>query len=226
MKIDALIPARGSSRRLPGKHLLDLGGHPLLDWTLRPALECALFRRVVLSTDDPELQRVGDAAGTDKFPLRPAHLAEDGSSSADVLWHYLQWLREENEELPEWVMLLQPTSPFRGRARLREACELAESTGEEVVSLGPLEKPLAWCRVVRQERAHAWACPEPPPLGRLNGAIYLTRIRRFLEEGTLLSDTPRALLMEDWESVDIDTPLDLTLARAVARERFPGGVPA
>jgi CMP-N-acetylneuraminic acid synthetase len=60
----------------------------------------------------------------------------------------------------------------------------------------------------------------------LNGAIYLTHVKRFLTEGTLLPENPLALRMADWESVDIDTSFDLMLARAVARQHHPVEVTA
>jgi N-acylneuraminate cytidylyltransferase/CMP-N,N'-diacetyllegionaminic acid synthase len=221
MTIDALIPARRGSRRLPGKHQRILGGRPLIDWTLHAALEAGIFRRITLSTDDPALREHAQTLGLSHFPLRPASLARDDSSSLAVLRHYLGWLAAEGVALPRWLMLLQPTSPFRGASRMREAWRLARDSGREVVSLGPLEKPLDWCRLVLKGEARPWACVEPVPVWRLNGAVYLVRVERLLAEGSLLSDRPLALTMADWESVDIDTPLDWRLAEAVAADRFP-----
>jgi CMP-N-acetylneuraminic acid synthetase len=221
MLVDALIPARAGSRRLPGKHLLPLGGRPLLDWTLQAAREAGVFRRITLSTDDPALHERGLKLGLNPFPLRPARLATDESRSADVLRHYLEWLPSAGLELPDWVMLLQPTSPFRGAERIREACELAGERGGDVVSLGPVGKPLEWCRELRDGRARIWDCPDPAPTWRLNGAIYLARVERFLADGCLLPAEPLALLMEEWESVDIDTPLDWLQAQGVASGRNP-----
>lgn len=226
MTIDALIPARGGSRRLPGKHLLELGGRPLVDWTFVAAREAGIFRRACLSSDDAALRERALVLGLDIFPPRPAALAADHSPSAAVAAHYLDWCLEQDLGEPDWLMLLQPTSPLRGSARIGEAWELARSRGEEVVSLGPVEKPLDWCRIVAQGHARMWACPEPAPQWRLNGAIYLTRVERFRREGTLLSAEPLALCMEAWESVDVDTLDDLLLARVLLASRFGEGGPA
>jgi len=223
MKVDALIPARGGSRRLPGKHMLELGGRPLVDWTLAAAREAGIFRRACLSSDDATLRERALVLGLDIFPPRPADLASDDCPSSAVVAHYLDWCRDQGLGEPDWLMLLQPTSPLRGSARVCEAWEMARAQDGEVVSLGPLEKPLAWCRQVREGRARAWAFPEPAPLWRLNGAIYLTRVERFRREGTLLSGDPLALCMEGWESVDVDTLDDLLLARALLESRFGRG---
>ena len=226
MTVDALIPARGGSRRLPGKHLLDLGGRPLVDWTLVAAREAGIFRRAGLSSDDAALRERALVLGLDIFPPRPAELATDQSPRAAVVAHYLDWCRDQEVGEPDWLMLLQPTSPLRGSARIGEAWEMARSRDGEVVSLGPVEKPLDWCRLVEDGHARTWPCPDPAHRWRLNGAIYLTRVARFRDEGTLLPAEPLALCMEAWESVDVDTLDDLLLARAVLESRFGKGVPA
>jgi CMP-N-acetylneuraminic acid synthetase len=223
MNVDALIPARGGSRRLPGKHLLELGGRPLVDWTLAAAREAGIFRRACLSSDDAALRERALVLGLDIFPPRPADLASDDSPSTAVVSHYLDWCRDQGLGEPDWLMLLQPTSPLRGSARVCEAWELACAHDSEVVSLGPLEKPLGWCRQVQAGRALSCVLPDPAPLWRLNGAIYLIRVERFRREGTLLSAGPLALCMEGWESVDVDTLDDLLLARALRESRFGRG---
>jgi len=226
MTVDALIPARGGSRRLPGKHLLELGGRPMVDWTLAAAREAGIFRRACLSSDDAALRERALVLGLDIFPPRPASLAEDGSPSTAVVAHYLDWCRDQGLDEPDWLMLLQPTSPLRGSARIGEAWEMARSRGEEVVSLGPVEKPLDWCRLVEDGHARPWGCPDPAPRWRLNGAIYLTRVERFRREGSLLPAEPLALCMETWESVDVDTLDDLLLARVLLVSRFGEGMSA
>jgi len=221
MTVDALIPARRGSRRLPGKHLRELGGRPLIDWTTLEALKAGIFRRVTLSTDDPALHERAAGQGLSHFPPRPASLARDDSSSVSVARHYLDWLAAEGTARPRWLMLLQPTSPFRTAARMREAWHMTRESGRELVSVGPVDKPLSWCRLVLKGEARSWDCPDPAPVWRLNGAIYLVRVERLLAEGTLLPERPLALTMADWESVDIDTPVDWLLARGVAADCFP-----
>jgi CMP-N,N'-diacetyllegionaminic acid synthase len=223
MLCDALVPARGASRRLPGKHWRSLGGVPLLDWTLSAACAARIFRRVCLSTDDANLLTHAEAFSLTPFPARPAELAQDGSSSLDVVRHYLECLSQQGVHAPRWVMLLQPTSPFRGPSRMREALELARHHDGEVVSLGPVEKPITWCREVKEGRSSIPKGLGSAPTMRLNGAIYLVDVERLLRDGTLLGPEPLALSMTDWESVDIDTPLDWLLAQAVAWAHFPDG---
>jgi len=196
---------------------------PLLDWTISAASTARCFRRICLSTDDASLLSHAEAFRLPHFPLRPATLAQDASSSLDVVLHYLSSLPELGVELPEWLMLLQPTSPFRRPERMREALRLARDTHCEVVSLGPVEKPPSWSRLVREGRCWAPSPQGEEPVLRLNGAIYLLRVPRLLAERTMMDAHPVALPMADWESVDIDTPLDWLLAQAVSAAHFPDG---
>ena len=104
----AVITARGGSKGVPGKNLRPLAGKPLLSWTVEAALCAKCVTRTIVSTDAPEIADVAVKAGAEAPFLRPAELASDTASSADVVVHAL-------EQCPgyDYVLLLQPTSPLR-----------------------------------------------------------------------------------------------------------------
>jgi CMP-N,N'-diacetyllegionaminic acid synthase len=214
MRVSALIPARTGSRRLPGKNIRHLGGIPLIDWTIKSALKSEVFDGVYLSTDSPEIRHHGIDGGCDPFPLRPAALADDNASTLSVVLHCLEVLQLQDVPLPEMLMLLQPTSPFRSAFRIKEALDAANSDScREVVSVGPVWKPASWnCsvkdKILRRSSSEAeWT---------INGSIYLLSVKRLLAGGEIFPPDPRALKMENWESIDIDNQLDWILAEGLA----------
>src|SRR5437660_1602509 len=93
----AIITARGGSKGLPGKNLLELAGKPLLCHTIDAALECGSITRVVVSTEDFKIAEVARAAGALVID-RPPELARDDSSSRDVVLHALDWLRKNGDD--------------------------------------------------------------------------------------------------------------------------------
>ena len=116
MEILAVIPARGSSKGLERKNLAPLGGRPLLAYTADCVLGAVHSLRAVLSTEDDEIASLGRRLGLEVPFRRPVELAGDASTSLEVLQHALAGLHADEGYAPEWVVLLQPTSPLRTAA--------------------------------------------------------------------------------------------------------------
>jgi CMP-N,N'-diacetyllegionaminic acid synthase len=227
----ALIPARGGSKGVPGKNLAQLGGRPLLAWAVEVALEAGLFADVVVSTDSPEIAQAAREHGARAPFLRPADLAGDAAPTYPAIAHALDWLRAHEGKSYEHMMLLQPTAPFRSADDLKEAFMLLAGNpqADGVVSLCRLEEPHPW-KVKRI--SDGWVAPfleeleadsavprqQAPPAYFLNGAIYLARVEPMLARGSLLSDHFLPYLMPPERSLNIDTPLDLLLARTLLEQ--------
>src|SRR5262249_18146969 len=128
-----LIPARGGSRSIPKKNIALLCGRPLLAYTCEAALESRRLTRVVLSTDDEEVAKVGRDLGVDVPFLRSAELAEDDTPSIAVVEHCLKSLAERQSFKPDVVVLLQPTSPLRAAHHIDEALDQMEKTNADTV---------------------------------------------------------------------------------------------
>ena len=239
MRVLGVIPARGGSKGIPGKNLVDLGGLPLLHWTTQAALASGLHT-TLLSTDDPAIADAGRAAGVDVPFLRPTALATDDASSIDVALHALDHaIAHAGDGAFDAVMLLQPTSPFRTAADIDAAIDLLGRTGaDSVISMVDVGghhparmKRLDGDRLVDPPYAEAvenQPRQELEPLLIRSGAIYLTRVAT-LRQRSFRGNDARAMIMPAERSVNLDTPLDLLLARAIVAEGLitvpvgPGG---
>ena len=112
MSTVAIIPIKRHSTRLANKNCRWLAGRPLMDYTIRAALECPLIDDVVVSTEDSGIAEVAEKCGARVPVLRPAELATDTTQIIDVLRHMTIWL-EDNEEIPKTVVFMKATIPFR-----------------------------------------------------------------------------------------------------------------
>jgi CMP-N,N'-diacetyllegionaminic acid synthase len=208
----ALIPARGGSKRLPGKNVADVAGRPLIAWTVDAARAVSSVDRVVVSSDDDAILAAATAAGAEAPFRRPAALATDSATSADVLMHALDSL----DQPFGFAVLLQPTSPLRTAADIDGCLQLCARTGApSAVSVSVAHPHPAWCYLRDGAgRLHALGAAEPDAeVLALNGAVYAVHVewfranRRFVAEGTM------GYVMPPDRSVDIDEPIDLEIAR-------------
>lgn len=131
----ALIPARGGSKALPGKNIKLLGGKPLIQWSADSARASGLFERIILSTDSPEIAEVGRRCGLEVPFLRPAEISGDAAPMLPVIRHALEHCAKEGF-VPDLIVLLQPTSPFRGPNLLADAArKILEEGWDSVVGV-------------------------------------------------------------------------------------------
>ncbi|GAB6052375.1 acylneuraminate cytidylyltransferase family protein [Magnetospira thiophila] len=216
----AVIPARGKSERLRHKNILDLGGKPLLAWTIEAAQNSSYIDRLILSSDDAEIIAVAEQWGCEVPFIRPDELASEAASSADVVRHALAHVGEDFD----YVVLLQPTSPFRRTADVEGCLELClQRAASSAVSVRRVEKSLSWMyglaedgtlRPVIQTRGN-----EPtPPVYVLNGAVYVVETDWFRQQATFVGPETVAYVMAPEQSLDIDTRLELDFARFLLQQ--------
>jgi CMP-N,N'-diacetyllegionaminic acid synthase len=221
-RILALIIARGGSKGLPDKNLLDLGGRPLVAWSVLAARRSRLVDRIVLSSEDERIIAAAQAVGCEAPFRRPVALATDDSSPADVIIHALDALDEKFDA----VALLQATSPLR-RGEDIDGCitAWAAAGAPACVSVTAVAKPPDWLfwlddrqrmRPVlgsydvarpRQTLAQAYV---------LNGAVFLADTDWFRRQRSFYSPDTVAYVMPPERSVDIDTAADLEQARRLS----------
>lgn len=233
MLIFGLITARGGSKGIPGKNIKPLCGRPLLSWTIDAAKKSRL-PRTFLSTDCPKIAAVGKAEGVEVPFLRPPELADDSSTSVDVVLHFLAFLRERESITPDAVLLLQPTSPLRRPEHIDQAIALFEGNAgaTSLVSVVETQHSMVPESIMR---LGADGYLEPylplPPQGqsrqkkptyyaRNGAAIYLTRTSVILERHTMFGDRMLPLHMSREDSVDIDDPFDWKIAELLLFERL------
>ncbi len=119
-KIVALIPARSGSKGVPHKNIKNLGGYPLIDWSIRACLKTSLIDRVVVSTDSQEYAELAVKLGAEAPFLRPADIAGDRSTDYDFVLHALDWFAAQGRE-PELLVHIRPTTPYRVPALIDDA---------------------------------------------------------------------------------------------------------
>lgn len=216
----AIVPARGGSKRLPGKNIMLLGGRPLINWTIDAALDSGVCIDVIVSTDDNEIASVARSAGAMVPWLRPAELATDTAGSAGVIAHALDWY-EQTYGLVDGVLLLQPTSPFRSVEAIRGAArDYVDQVGPQphpVVSVSPAASHPAWTFVWQDGELQPSLGWEPltlrsqdlPPAYALNGALYVIPAEDARTAQPILRPGFLPFVMTDArESLDIDTTDD------------------
>lgn len=219
MEVVGLIPARGGSKGIPRKNLVELAGKPLVAWTIGAACAASSLTRVVVSTDSDEIGTLARELGADALE-RPAELAGDETPMLDVARHALDELEE-----CEVLVLLQPTSPLRRAGHVDEAVSLLLDSGADAV-VSVVEVPhqfrpasLMELRDGRLQRlgdaAQTRRQDKPLVYARNGPAILALRADRLGDD--LYGGDVRPYVMAQRDSVDVDSPEDLELAEALLR---------
>lgn len=221
-KILCIIPARGGSKGVKRKNIRDLAGKPLIAWTIEEARKSNYIDRVVVSTEDAEIAEVSKRCHAEVIE-RPDELAQDTTPSMDVVFHVLNVLMDQNY-YPDYVMLLQCTSPFRKAFHIDEAVSLLlgkEETADSLVSVTVTEHPPYWLRTVdgngfmqdfiNHNRDQHQRRQESGEIYRLNGSIYLCKTNALKEAKDFETSRTIPYVMEGRYSTDIDTEEDFSL---------------
>ncbi len=232
MRALAIVPARGGSKSVPRKNLREVGGKPLLVWSIEAAQAAPSVDMVVVSSDDPEILSVARIAGA-IAQERPAELATDEAATDPVLVHVVQNMAGYK---PQMVVTLQPTVPVR-RPGLVEDC-IKTLRGDAFLDAVLTAYPLHF--VWWQEQMHAKLPGEPPTWWRTqcarrprrqdmhgrevmyheDGSVYVTRTDALLRTGSrlgseILKHWRDVRVIETSRTVDIDDEQDLVLADAM-----------
>lgn len=224
MRILALIAARGGSKRVPGKNLRLLGARPLLAWSVDVAKDVPDICDILVSTDDAAIASAAQNAGALVPWLRPAELATDTASSADVCLHALDWYERENGKV-DGLLLLQPTSPFRSRATVLRGIELFR-TGEHRPVVGVSTTPAHpfWCFRIEAGTLRPFIdtanlelrSQDLPPAYVVNGVLYVITPDDLRKRHSFMGGDAQALVIADpREGIDIDSEWDWIIAQAV-----------
>ena len=228
-KVLAIIPARGGSKGLPGKNIKELCGRPLLAWSIEVARVCRNIDRVVVSTDDGQIAEVAKKYGIEVPFMRPARLANDTASAIDVIFHAINWLKDHEDYRPEYILLLQPTSPLRTREDIEGAIQmLKDKNAQAVVSVCETDHHPWWSNELPEDdnmknfikpKIRNKGRQNLPLFYRLNGAIYLTDTVYLHECNGFLGPDTFAYKMPQSRSVDIDSDIDFKLVALLLEEQ-------
>lgn len=213
----AVIPARGGSKRLPRKNILDLQGKPLIVYSIESGKNSKYIDRVIVSSDDDEILKMSKKFGAGIIK-RPNELASDIATSFDTIKHTI-----ENVKDYDYIILLQPTSPLRNSNHIDEAIELLENrNADAIISVckmghsplwsNTLDNSLSMKGFLKNEILNKRS-QDLETCYRLNGAIYICNTDKFLEEGSFfLEKKIFAYIMDKKSSIDIDEEYDFKIA--------------
>lgn len=223
----SIIPARGGSKGLPEKSIIDLCGKPLIAYSIDASKESQYIDRTIVSTDSNKMARIANKCGAEVPFLRPTELATDTASSMSVILHTLEFLKNQEAFIPDITIILQPTSPLRTSIDIDTALEMfISSDADNLMSVYKPEVSPFWFREIDdngylQEFIHN----DSPYIRRqdtnkllmLNGAIYIYYSKNLLL-GTI-KERPKTLayIMPAKRSIDIDSEMDLKLAEVIIK---------
>jgi N-acylneuraminate cytidylyltransferase len=229
MNVLAIIPARGGSKGIKRKNLIDFNGKPLVAHTIEHALGSALVSRVIVSTDDDEIASVSRQYGAEVPFMRPSVLAEDHVLDFPVFEHALNYLHETESWVPEIVVHLRPTAPHRMPTWIDEAVQLLIDTpaADSVRSVSiPDKHPYRMFRIdsdgfLDPIMKHEHSLPyllrrqDLPPVYYYNCVIDITRSATILQKHSMTGDRILPYVMDPDDVIDIDTRRDLEIARCL-----------
>lgn len=225
MRILFIIPARGGSKGIPGKNIKPMGGIPLINRSIDIARKFAEDKDICVTTDSDEIIKVVEQHGM-KVPFkRPDYLATDTASSHDVLIQALDFYREKGIEY-DWLVLLQPTTPFRKEEDLRKMLEMMNDDLDMVVSVKEAEtNPYYNCYAVNEQgylqkflksNLSGYGRQQAKPaIYEKNGSVYVIKISSLRKQKINDFEKVHFYEMNKVYSIDLDEPLDWIFAEAV-----------
>jgi CMP-N-acetylneuraminic acid synthetase len=217
----AIIPARGGSKRLPRKNILNLAGKPLIGWSIEAGLKSRYIDKTVVTSDDDEILNIAKQFGSNVLK-RPDELASDTASSFDAIEHAIK----QTVKQYDYTILLQPTSPLRDDKHIDEAIELLiQKNADAVISVCKMDHNPLWSNTLDKTLSMENFLPENilnkrsqdlQTYYRLNGAIYICKTDKLLEEKSFfLKENIFAYIMDRNSSIDIDEEIDFKIAEVL-----------
>jgi len=230
----ALIPARQGSKRVPGKNIRPLQGHPTIAYTIAPAIESGVFDAVIVSTDSEETAAIARHYGAEVPFLRPARFATDTSPDIEWVEYTLAELARRGRTWDAFS-LLRPTSPFRSADTIRRAWTLftsqqgvdslravercAQHPGKMWVLEGSRMRPLLDQPEPRTQPWHSTPYQALPPVYVQNASLEIAWTRVVSDTRTIAGNVLVPFITEGYEGFDINDPHDWMIAERLLAER-------
>ena len=215
----AVIPARGGSKRLHRKNVLSLAGKSLIIWTIEAAIKSKYIDKIIVSSEDKEILKISLEAGAEIIK-RPQELATDEASTFSVVNDVISRMESQFD----YVTLLQPTSPLRNNEHVDESFDLlVGKNADAVISVCETVHSPLWANTLPEDGSMEnflndgiinKRSQDIEKYYRLNGAIYISRIEKFLNESTFfLKKNIYSYEMDINASIDVDTIIDFELCK-------------
>lgn len=217
-----IIPARGGSKRLPGKNIAQVAGKPLLAYAIKSSLDSGIFDCVCVSSDDNEILRVARESGADSALKRPAELSDDKAQVKNVCAFLIEQFIQKGRVYTEFAVVI-PNNPLRSAQDIRDAYELFKiENANYLMSLVPFSHPpqrAVWApkKYIRPyfDVKYMKQAQSLDKLYRHDGTIIIAKTKAFLREKDFYGSKVIPYFTPKERSLDIDTQLDLDWAEFI-----------
>lgn len=221
----AVLPARGGSKRIPGKNIRPFCGQPMIAWPISAARECGLFDRIIVSTDDAEIAAIAGEHGAEVPFMRPARLSDDHAGTTAVIAHATAWALEQGWPVSA-VCCLYPTAPLVSPDDLAAGLRLLEEGGWDFAfTATDFPSPIfrAFKRTTTGGVEMFWPenfetrSQDLPQALHDAGQFYWGRPQAWMAGERIFGPSSAPLIVPRWRVQDIDTPDDWLRAEALFR---------
>jgi len=226
----AIIPARGGSKRVKNKNIKGLAGKPLIAYTFEAALSSKKIDRVIVSTDDKKIIAVAKSYGIEVPFVRPDDIAEDATPDQPVFNHALKKLFDIDGYQPDIVVNLRPTSPFKTGGIIDRVISEISATNVDIVRTMTRsegvnhpywmyrldDRMLATQFVDDIDINEYYQSQMLPHIYRINGVVDAYKVTKIMS-GNILSGNIKGIVLNDRESMDIDTEFDFELCEMMLK---------
>lgn len=224
----AIIPARSGSKRLPNKNIKELCGKPLMAWSIEVGLKSKCIDTVMVNTDSLEYAQIAKSYGAEIPFLRPQELGGDMSNSFDVIYHTIDFYKNQLSQQFDYIVFLQPTSPFRDTQLVDNMCKwVVDNNIDSCVSVSLCEHPPLWSNTLPEDKnmkdflsqdVLGKRSQDLPKYYRINGVLYIAKITHLIENKGFMSPETYAYEIPQKYAVDIDTELDFEYAEFILKK--------
>jgi CMP-N,N'-diacetyllegionaminic acid synthase len=233
LNILALIPAREGSKRVPNKNIKLLNGKPLVSYTIEAAKRSKCLNRIIVSTDSTKIAAISRKCGAEVPFLRPREISGSHSTEMQFFEHALNWLKNNESYEPDLIVLLYPTSPFRKPASIDRAVSimLGHPKADSLRSIRLCsEHPYKMWTITgdhlkpfvksKNSNTHTLSYQLFPKVYIQNASIYITKPSTIFKKRSPIGDKVVAFIMDELESIDVNTALDFKFAEMVAKRKI------
>ncbi len=226
MSVLAIIPARSGSKGLKNKNIKELAGRPLMDYSIKAALDSQVFDEIMVSTDSQQYADIAKACGANVPFLRSAALSSDTATSWDMVEEVLDKYKGMGKYF-DTICLLQPTSPLRGAADIQNAYRLYnDKKANAVVAVCQADHPPMSLGTIDDDgglghfidRDAIGRRQDYKTYYRINGAIYFVDVKSLRADHYIYKENSYAYIMDADKSIDIDNEYDFRLAEFMLKE--------
>lgn len=227
-KILAIIPARGGSKGLPRKNIVDLVGKPLIAWSIEASLNSKYINKTIVSSDDDEILKIAKLYKAELIK-RPDKYATDDASSEIVVKHVIKELTKYND-IYDYIVLLQPTSPLRDAIEIDTAFDkLFKTDATALISVCAVDNKIlkafkqnnsGFIEGISNNQYPFMRRQDLPKTYLSNGAIYIIKVDEFIKNSSFYTDKTISYEMDNVKSLDIDTQEELNKVTNILKQKF------